>query len=68
MQYNKPPMYNNQKNTRKMNKTKVFKKRKNNKTKPLPNTQNERRVSKLWSGLSKEEKALSKRYEKLKTQ
>ena len=51
-----------------MNKTKVFKKKKNNKTKPLPNTQNERRVSKLWSGLSKEEKALSKRYEKLKTQ
>ena len=49
-----------------MNKTKAFKKRKNNKTKPLPNTQNERRVSKLWSGLSKEEKVLCKRYEKLK--
>jgi len=48
-----------------MNKNKVFKKRKNNKTKPLPKTKNERRVISLWQGLSKEEKALSKRYEKL---
>ena len=42
--------------------------KKNNKTKPLPKTKNERRVIGLWHGLSKEEKALSKRYEKLKTQ
>ena len=51
-----------------MNKTKVFKKKKNNKTKPLPNTKNERMVIGLWKVLTKEEKSLSKRYEKLKLQ
>ena len=44
----------------------INKQKNNNKPKSAPKTKNERRVSKLWSGLSKEEKALSKRYEKLK--